>query len=91
MPVLLVIDDDAGIIHGFRRVFQAPKITLLTAATADEGLELISQHRPDAVVLDVHLPDQSGMEAFRRIQQVDARIPVIFITGHAPDPPGPHP
>ena len=82
MPVLLVIDDDAAILHGFRRVFRGPKVTLLTAATAEEGLDLVSQRRPDAVLLDVHLPDLSGLEAFRRIQQVDARIPVIFITGH---------
>ncbi len=82
MPVLLVIDDDAAILHGFRRVFRGPNITLLTAATAEEGVELVSQRRPDAVLLDVHLPDLSGLEAFRRIQEVDARIPVIFITGH---------
>jgi DNA-binding NtrC family response regulator len=82
MPVLLVIDDDAAILHGFRRLFREPKVTLLTAATAEEGLEMVAQRQPDALLLDVYLPDLSGLEAFRRIQQVDARIPVIFITGH---------
>ena len=38
--------------------------------------------RPDVVILDIDLPDQSGLEAFRRIHQVDPKIPVIFITGH---------
>jgi DNA-binding NtrC family response regulator len=82
MPVLLVIDDDAAILHAFRRVFRGSKVTLLTAATAEEGLELVARQQPDVVLLDVYLPDQSGLEAFRHIQQMDARIPVIFITGH---------
>src|SRR5215211_4886757 len=82
MPVLLVNDDDEAILHGFRRVFRGPDLTLLTAATGEEGLEAFSRARPDAVLLDVHLPDGSGLDAFRRMQQVDARVPVVFITGH---------
>ena len=34
------------------------------------------------VVLDLNLPDMSGLDVFRRIRTIDARIPVIFITGH---------
>jgi DNA-binding NtrC family response regulator len=82
MPVLLIIDDDAAILHAFRRVFRGPKVTLLTAATAEEGLELVARRQPDVVLLDVYLPDLSGLEAFRHLQELDARIPVIFITGH---------
>ena len=36
--------------------------------------------KPDLVVLDVMLPDGSGLEAFQRIQEIDPRTPVIFIT-----------
>ena len=82
MSVLLVIDDETSILHAFRRAFRDPGLTVLTAATAAEGLEIVARHRPDVVVLDVHLPDQSGLETFRQIRQADARIPVIFITGH---------
>ena len=38
--------------------------------------------RPDVVILDIDLPDQSGLETFRRIHELDPKIPVIFITGH---------
>src|SRR5438093_3840981 len=82
MSILLVIDDDTSILHAFRRTFRGPEVTLLTAATAAEGLDLVRQRQPDVVILDINLPDLSGLETFRRIRGLDARIPVIFITGH---------
>src|SRR5262245_36001039 len=82
MSTLLVIDDESSILHAFRRVFREPDVQLLTAASAREGLELVAQHRPDAVVLDIKLPDQSGLDADRELRQIDARVPVLFITGH---------
>src|SRR5438132_13858202 len=82
MPTLLVVDDEASILHAFRRAFREPDITLVTAGSAAEAFEAIAAHQPDVVVLDVQLPDQTGLEAFRRLHQMDARIPVIFITGH---------
>jgi two-component system nitrogen regulation response regulator GlnG len=51
-------------------------------STAAEGLDLVAQQAPDVVILDLGLPDQPGLEVFRRIHRIDARIPVIFITGH---------
>src|SRR5262249_4756135 len=68
--------------HAFRRAFHAPEVTLLTASAAAEGLEMVSERHPDVVILDLNLPDQPGLELFRQIHQRDARIPVIFITGH---------
>jgi two-component system nitrogen regulation response regulator GlnG len=82
MPNILVIDDEPSILHAFRRAFREGPVSLHTAPTAAEGLELLGREPPDVVILDLNLPDQSGLEAFGRIRQVDARIPVIFITGH---------
>jgi nitrogen regulation protein NR(I) len=81
-PSLLVIDDEAPLLHAFRRFFQEPEVRLLTALTAAEGLRLAAEHRPDAVIVDLNLPDLSGLETFRRIRELDARIPVIIMTGH---------
>ncbi|VTS03082.1 sigma-54-dependent transcriptional regulator [Tuwongella immobilis] len=81
MQTLLVIDDEPAIQHAFRRAFGG-KINVLGAATAREGLSIISQTPPDVIVLDVHLPDATGLETYRKIHQIDARIPVILITGH---------
>ena len=82
MPTLLVVDDEPSILHAFRRAFRDPALRLLTAATAAEGLELAGRERPDVAVLDVHLPDGSGLDLFARLQALDARTPVVFVTGH---------
>src|SRR5437588_1696258 len=81
VPTLLVIDDEEFILHAFRQNFREPAYTLLTASSAGEGLEQVSL-RPDVVILDIHLPDSSGLETFEQIRRADARIPVILITGH---------
>jgi two-component system, NtrC family, nitrogen regulation response regulator GlnG len=82
VPTLLVIDDEPSIQHAFRRAFRDPSLCVLTASTASEGLGMVTKTRPDVVLLDIHLPDQSGLDTFQRIKSIDARIPVIFITGH---------
>jgi len=82
MPTLLVVDDEPAIQHAFQRAFRGGEIALRSAATAAEGLAEIERHPPDVVVLDVHLPDATGLETFHRIRAFDARIPVILVTGH---------
>src|SRR5205085_10811984 len=67
--------------HAFRRAFNDPDDVLLTSSDAAEGLEAVARSRPDVVVLDLNLPDMSGLDVFHRIRGIDARIPVIFITG----------
>lgn len=82
MPKLLVVDDEPSILHFFRRAFSGPRIALETAESAKEGLEKVAQDRPDVIVLDVNLSDDSGLNLFRQIKEIDSRTPVIFITGH---------
>src|SRR4051794_14781452 len=82
MPTLLVVDDEPSILYFFRQAFAQPEVTLLTASSAAEGLEAVARDRPDVVILDINLPDASGLETFRRIHRIDPKVPVIFITGH---------
>jgi two-component system nitrogen regulation response regulator GlnG len=82
MPTLLVIDDEEGVLYSFRRVFEGEKVRVLTAPTGAEGLKQVRDHSPDVVVLDLQLPDGSGLDFFREIQAVDAKRPVIFVTAH---------
>jgi two-component system nitrogen regulation response regulator GlnG len=82
MPTLLVIDDEQSVRYSFRRVFEGDSVQVLSAPTAAEGLELIRDRRPDVVVLDLQLPDRSGLDLFPEIQALDPKRPVIFITAH---------
>jgi two-component system nitrogen regulation response regulator GlnG len=81
MPRLLVIDDEPSILHAFSRAFREPETTVITASTSHEGLGLVNAQPPDVVVLDLNLPDDSGLVTFKKIHEFDARIPVLFITG----------
>src|SRR5262245_18349508 len=82
MPILLVIDDEKSVRYSFQRVFGGPEVQVLTARTAAEGLEQVAQHSPDVVVLDLQLPDRSGLELFQEIHRADPKRPVVFITAH---------
>ena len=81
MPTLLVVDDEPPILHAFRRAFQDEHLTLITTTSAIEAVELVREHRPDVAILDVELPEMSGLDVFRQIRRLDAKLPVIFITG----------
>src|SRR5947208_10772993 len=82
MRTLLVIDDEQSVCYSFQRVFEGEQVRVLTARTAAEGLSRIREHNPDIIVLDLQLPDASGLEIFPQIQALDRKRPVIFITAH---------
>ena len=82
MQTLLIIDDEPNVCYTLEKVLSSPRLKVVAAGTAGEGLDVIRREPPDAVVLDVRLPDMSGLDAYRRIRQIDARLPVIVITAH---------
>ena len=82
MPTLLVIDDEESVRYSFRRVFGAEGVSVRTAATAAEGLAEVRDHPPDVIVLDLQLPDRSGLDVFRDIHAREPKRPVIFVTAH---------
>lgn len=81
MPTLLVIDDEPAILRCFEATFLKSDVQVLTAETAEIGIRMVQEKHPDVVVSDIHLPDHSGLEAFRRIHVIDPKIPVILMTG----------
>ena len=81
MANLLLIDDDPSLIPGqMRQAFPAPAHRVEVAGTGAEGLKRVGARPPDVILLDLGLPDQSGLEVYQRIRRIDARIPVIFVT-----------
>ncbi|HZV07383.1 MAG TPA: sigma-54 dependent transcriptional regulator [Gemmataceae bacterium] len=83
MPRLLVIDDEPNVLYSLEKSLRSDALEVLTASTAKEGIELAQRRRPDAVLLDVRLPDMSGLDAFDRLRQIDPRLPIIVITAYA--------
>lgn len=81
MGTLLIVDDDPLILQCMKLSLPAPEYHVLTADTAARGLELFDQHQPDAVLLDIQLPDQSGLGLLQEFRERDRRVPVILMTG----------
>jgi two-component system nitrogen regulation response regulator GlnG len=81
MAHLLLIDDDPVLIpEQVRQAFPAPRYRVDVAGTGADALERVRAKLPDVILLDLRLPDQSGLDVYLGIRQIDARIPVIFIT-----------
>ena len=81
MANILLIDDDPALIpEQVRQAFPAPRFRVEVAGTGAAGLKCVDAKPPDIILLDLRLPDQSGLEVYEQIRKIDARIPVIFIT-----------
>src|SRR5215204_823528 len=81
MAHLLLIDDDPAVIpEQVRQTFPRPTNRVEIAATGGAGLAHVRTDPPDVILLDLGLPDRSGLEIFEEIRAMDARIPVIFVT-----------
>ncbi|WP_165234739.1 sigma-54-dependent transcriptional regulator [Aquisphaera insulae] len=81
MATLLLIDDDEDLLPDqVAHVFPAPAHRVEVVHTGAEGLRRVADLRPDVILLDLLLPDQSGLEVLSRLRQIDARIPVILVT-----------
>jgi DNA-binding NtrC family response regulator len=83
MQRLLVVDDESNLLYALKKYLSTPNLEVFTAATAQEALRMVQQHQPDTVILDVRLPDMSGLDAYDRIRQLDPLLPVIVITAFA--------
>ena len=78
---LLLIDDDPALLPQLvRQVFPGPAHRVEVAVAGAEGLEQVRAMPPDVILLDLRLPDQSGLDVYQQIRGIDARIPVIFVT-----------
>src|SRR6266478_5620070 len=81
MAHVLLIDDDPVLIpEQVRQALPGPRFRIEVASTGAEGLERVGARPPDVILLDLRLPDQSGLDVYQQIRKIDARIPVIFVT-----------
>jgi two-component system nitrogen regulation response regulator GlnG len=78
--LLLLDDDPAGLAEPLRRAFPPPGYRVQVAGSGPGGLH-VGTHPPDVVVLDLGRSEPSGLETYRQIRRLDARVPVIFVNG----------
>ncbi len=81
MPVrILVVDDDRAVRESLRRSLSFNGYNVLLAEDGVEALDVITNDRPDAVILDVMMPRLDGLEVCRRLRSAGADMPVLVLT-----------
>ena len=78
LPVVLVVEDDRAIRRALEKFLQLHQFTVVTAETADQGIEAIRHHRPQAAIIDLRLARGSGRDV---VVSMPAGTPVIIFSG----------
>jgi len=79
---ILVVDDEPVIGQLFKDTMSGSDYQVTTSLSNIEALELLEKRHFDFIFLDLLMPELDGAELFRRIRQIDKRIPVTIITGY---------
>jgi signal transduction histidine kinase len=82
-PKTLLIDDELDFVRLLAARLEARDFPVLTAFDASQGLSLTESEAPPVVVLDVNLPDRSGLEVLREIKERWPLVQVVMLTGQA--------
>jgi FixJ family two-component response regulator len=85
-PIVFVVDDDASVRDAVKRLITSVGLRVATFGSTREFLSGKRPEAPACLVLDVRLPDVSGLELQRDLADANIHIPIIFITGHADVP-----
>jgi DNA-binding NtrC family response regulator len=82
MPKILIIDDERPIRSTLRDILEYEKFEVEEAVDGLEGLEKIKKGNFDLIFCDIKMPKMDGLEVLSKIQEINAEVPVIMISGH---------
>ena len=85
-PVVFIVDDDASVREALSSLIRSIGLQVETFSSAGEFLRQSNSDAPSCLVLDVRLPDLSGLALQRELAAKNNGIPIIFITGHGDIP-----
>src|SRR5258708_19949195 len=85
-PIVFVVDDEAAVGVSIKRLLHSVGLEARHFPSASEFLRAKRPDAPGCLVLDVRLPDLSGLDLQQELAKANVDLPVIFITGHADIP-----
>jgi CheY-like chemotaxis protein len=84
---VLVVDDAPDALYFIVETLRRAGATVDSATSADEGLTLFRQHRPDVLISDIAMPDRDGYDLLRAIRELppslDGQVPAVALTAYA--------
>ena len=82
MKKILIVDDEAGIVEEVKAYFEEEGFEVFVADTAKDGIRCLMEHKPDVLVLDIKLPDMSGLHVLKICKSDSPHTKVIVNTGY---------
>jgi FixJ family two-component response regulator len=82
VPTVFVVDDDTSVRTALKRLIQSVGFQVETFDSAQAFLEHGSHDGPACLILDVRMPEMSGIELQQQLTRVGLGMPIVFITGH---------
>jgi len=80
---IMIVDDEEPIRDSLQGLFEDEEYLVVSAASGEEAIARLRKQPVDCVLLDIWMPGIDGLETLSRIQQMDADLPVIMMSGHA--------
>ena len=85
-PVIAIVDDDPSVREGLHSLIRSAGCSVETFASAQEFLARPRAKAPSCLILDLQLPDLSGLDLQKRMAAMNLDIPIVFLTGHGDIP-----
>lgn len=82
MKKILLVDDEDSIHLLYREEFEEEGYEVHSALSGEEGLEKLAALKPDLIILDINMPSMNGIEALRRIKEINPNLPVILSSAY---------
>src|SRR5579862_2963863 len=86
VPTVFIVDDDGGVRRAVQDLVESVGLRAESFATGQEFLNRQPTSNPSCLVLDVRLPQMSGLDFQRQLTEIGMQIPIIFITAHGDVP-----
>jgi len=80
MSRIVVIEDDRAILRGLKDNLEYESYEVLTATDGEQGYQLIQEHPPDLIVLDLMMPKMDGYELCRKVRSQGMTVPILMLT-----------
>ncbi len=81
-PRIAVVDDDLSVRTALRRLLRGAKMEAEAYGSGREFLAGMQERVPDCLVIDVQMPEMTGLQLQRHLREIGTTIPVVMITGH---------
>jgi DNA-binding response OmpR family regulator len=80
---ILVVDDEPHIVMGLRDALEFEGFRVISAGKGKDGVALAKSERPDAIILDLMLPDVNGYAVCEEVRRIDPLVPIVMLTARS--------